>query len=342
MDSLIIEIKLQKEYLQKEEVNTLYFGGGTPSLLANNELQVIFDELSKRFRFSTNAEITLEANLDDLDKEKLNALFRSPINRLSIGIQSFNDKDLVYLNRAHTSKQAKESVLMAKDVGFENISVDLIYGIPGLSNKSWINNLDTFFDLDVPHLSAYALTVEKKTALDVLIRKKKVEAVDEQSIVSHFNLLNRRISQEGFVQYEISNYCREPYYSEHNRNYWFQKPYLGLGPSAHSYNGSSRQWNEASIKKYVESLQKGQLSFEDETLTEHQQFNEYIMTSLRTMWGIDVNYIGNRFGTEIAFSFQKSMESNIQDGKVFKDLNFFKLTDKGKLFADGIASELFL
>ncbi|MEZ5197812.1 MAG: radical SAM family heme chaperone HemW [Bacteroidales bacterium] len=340
--ALLKEIKLQKDYLGTEEVNTIYFGGGTPSLLSNEELKRIFDALSNAFNINSAAEITLEANPDDLDLAKLKELKNSAVNRLSIGIQSFRDQDLNYLNRIHSSQQARLSVLNAQHVGFDNISLDLIYGIPGMSDEDWQSNLETFFSFDVPHLSAYALTVEPKTALDVLIRKKKMKPVDEQTIVSQFQLLVKKAIEKDFVHYEISNFCKVPFFSAHNKNYWFRQTYLGLGPSAHSFSGSTRQWNVSSVSKYSESIQKDKLPFESESLSIHQQYNEYVMTSLRTLWGADIDYILLTFGMETARHFQKFVNLYIKDGRIIQKENIFTLSDYGKLFADGIASELFL
>ncbi len=336
------EIELQKHYLEGETIETIYFGGGTPSLLKGDEINEIFGEINKHYRVSSDAEITLEANPDDLDRDTLKMLCNSPVNRLSIGVQSFFDDDLNYLNRVHSSDQALEAVKKAREAGFQNISIDLIYGIPTLNEKKWLSNLETFYTLGITHLSAYALTVEPKTALDVMIRKNRMQAVDEQMMIRHFKLLMDFMKEKNYLHYEISNFCQGTFYSKHNRSYWSGEKYLGLGPSAHSFNKESRKWNISSISGYLKALEMKTIPADIEYLTIPQKYNEYIMTSLRTMWGADYSVIQEKFGEKIAQNFQDNIQKYILSKKIENTENAYFLTDEGKLFADGIAADLFL
>ena len=342
LEALLHEIDLQTNYLNSEAIETIYFGGGTPSLLSAMEINQIIDKLAKVHSIIQEPEITLEANPDDLGKEKIAALNNTPINRLSIGVQSFFDQDLKYLNRVHTAEEALTSVKLASDSGFSNLSIDLIYGIPTLTEENWQRNLKTFFSMNLPHLSAYALTVEPKTALDLLISRNKMKPVEEEVVVSHFNRLMVAMKDQGYVHYEISNFCREPHFSKHNLSYWSGKKYLGLGPSAHSFDGLSRQWNVPNISEYIQATGNHKISAEIENLSENQLYNEYILTSLRTMWGTDLALIESRFGQKFLTHFLMLIEKFLHNNKVvYKDGNYC-LTDEGKLFADGIASELFI
>lgn len=337
------EIVLQKDYLGGEVINTIYFGGGTPSLLSQSELMRIVDDLHQYHTISSDAEITLEANPDDLTNTKLKDLKNTPINRLSIGIQSFYEEDLKLMNRAHTSKEALRVVKDAQDNEFSNITIDLIYGIPSLSNKNWASNLQTAFDLEVKHISAYCLTVEPKTALAHLVKEGKIKNVDDQHSAEQFEIMLHEMRKNNFEQYEISNFCKDDCYSKHNSNYWLKKTYLGLGPSAHSYNGTSRQWNVSNNAIYIQSLASlSNKRFEEETLTTPQQYNEYILTSLRTKWGTDLNYIETKFGSEYLSYCLQEVDAYINSGNVKKENNTLFLTDKGKLIADKIASDLFI
>ena len=342
------EIELQKEYLLpvsnaglQHEINTIYFGGGTPSLLSQIELMDIFDSLNKHFKISSDAEITLEANPDDLTTKKIKEFKDTPINRLSIGIQSFYDGDLKLLNRAHNSKEALSAVKASQDKGFENITIDLIYGIPTLTNEKWKNNLRTAFDLDVKHISSYCLTVETKTALAHMVKEGKIKNVDEQQSAEQFEIMLDEMHKNNFAQYEISNFCKDNFFSRHNSNYWLKETYLGLGPSAHSYDENSRQWNISNNALYIQSLEKNKLNFEKETLTISQHYNEYILTSLRTMWGTDLKYIEERFGKDYLTYCLNEATKHIDTGDILNKKNKLFLTDKGKLFADKIASNLF-
>lgn len=339
--ALIKEIELRQHYLAGENIETIYLGGGTPSLLDYDMLMMVFDKLQKTYVISANAEITIEANPDDLDVIKINDLKRSPVNRISIGIQSFFDEDLKYLNRIHTASQAESSVKCSQDAGFENISIDLIYGIPTLTDEKWDENLCIAFSLHVPHISAYGLTVEPKTALETLIRKRKTTAVDEEQSARQFKILMQQMKANGFTHYEISNFCKDGFISHHNSNYWRGRKYLGLGPSAHSFDEFSRQWNTANILKYLESIDQGKIPAEKEILSETDKLNEYIMTSLRTIRGCDIDYIGKIFGSGLQNSIRKRIDKHIAANHIALTDHILTLTDEGKLFADGIAADLF-
>ncbi|MGZ3778885.1 MAG: radical SAM family heme chaperone HemW, partial [Mucilaginibacter sp.] len=287
--ALLHEIKLQKTYLDSENIETIYFGGGTPSLLSGEEINTIIDTITTIHTVTAGAEITLEANPDDLDTEKLKALRQTPVNRFSIGIQSFFDDDLAWMNRAHRSNEAESSIKRAQDAGFDNITVDLIYGYPLLTDQKWKTNLDKVFDLQVPHVSAYSMTVEPRTALAAFIKKKNQPPMNEEQSAEQFMQLMDAMISHGFEHYEISNFCKPGHYSRHNTNYWKGVKYLGIGPSAHSYNGETRQWNIANNAKYIQSLTTGIIPAEKEILSESNRLNEYIMTSLRTIWGLEIN-----------------------------------------------------
>lgn len=340
--AIINELNARKDYLKDKSINTVYFGGGTPSMLKVEEIKRVIDKIEQLFELNNDAEITLEANPDDLNKDKLLALKNeTPVNRLSMGVQSFNDIDLQYLNRVHTAKQAIHSIEKAMDVGFNNMTIDLIYGIPTLTDQRWEKNLDTFFGFGLPHLSSYALTVEPKTVLNTLIAKNRMQAVSEAQTVRHFEVLLEKTRQYDFIHYEISNFAREGYYSKHNSIYWLGGHYLGVGPSAHSFNGISRQWNVANMKQYVESEKTGTTVLEKEVLTKDQRFNEYVMTSIRTGWGCDAEHITNVFGPFYVNHLDKCILPFIKNGHIIKEGMVYLLTDKGKLHADGIAAALF-
>ncbi len=343
VEALLKEIKLRKNYLGKEIINTVYFGGGTPSMLNIDELNKIIKQLDDVFYLSDEIETTLEANPDDLNTEKIHNLKKhTSINRLSIGVQSFFDDDLLYLNRVHNSKQATDSIENAIKAGFDNITVDLIYGIPGLTEKKWRENLRTFFDLNINHLSSYSLTVEPKTALNTLINKRKLENIVEEESIRHFYILQEETDKHAFTHYEISNFAREGYYSKHNSIYWLGGHYAGFGPSAHSFNGRTRQWNVSNMKRYVESETAENIIKEKETLTIRQQYNEYVMTSLRTSWGCDTLHIKNVFGDSFVKLFEKEAAKHIFNNKLLKNASVYKLSKQAKLFADGIASDFFV
>ncbi len=342
LEALLREAELRREYLAGEIVSTIYFGGGTPSLLTSVEIAVILDRVRSLFAVTEDAEITLEANPDDVSPEKAREWAGLGINRISVGIQSFFDDDLHYLNRVHNGQQALESIRALKEAGFANLTADLIYGIPTLTDEKWKQNLEVFFSQDIPHLSAYALTVEQKTALDVLIRKGKYQPVDEIHSVGHFRILLEEAKAHDFIHYEISNFAREGHYSRHNSLYWLGGRYLGLGPSAHSFDGHSRQWNVSNLGKYNELKDYQSFIKGKEVLTPVQRYNEYVMTSLRTIWGCDTVHIENVFGLEWKNEFLRGVEKFIGRNHLRREGTRFFLTDEGKLFADGISSDLFL
>jgi oxygen-independent coproporphyrinogen-3 oxidase len=337
-DALLKEIRLQKDYLDNETVETIYIGGGTPSLLEIEDLRMIIEHVKLVFRITPDAEITLEANPDDITEQKLIDWKTIGINRLSIGIQSFFEEDLQWMNRAHTAQQATDNLQLAKEF-FENITIDLIYGTPQLTNEKWKQNVDTAIALDIPHLSCYALTVEPRTPLDKMIRQHRSAAINPDQQSEQFLLLMQWMEEAGYEHYEISNFARPGSRSRHNSSYWSTGPggqgkkYLGLGPSAHSFNGVSRQWDIANNHRYIESINKGIIPFEKEELTPTQQLNEYIMTSLRTLEGIHIEIAGEAL-------IEKS-KKYIDAGLMKREKNSLVLTREGKLLADGIAAELF-
>ncbi len=341
ISNLVREINMQKNYLGKDLVNTIYLGGGTPSLLDTSEIGLILNAVQSRFTVSNEVEITLEANPDDVNKQWVKEIKNTDINRLSLGVQSFFDDDLAYLNRVHSAEDAKSAIDILQDAGLSNITIDLIYGIPGLSQAKWEQNLDTFFAFDIPHLSAYALTVEEKTALYVKIKNKKAVSPDESAMVDQFKTLLSLTEDKEYIHYEISNFAKEGHYSRHNSIYWTGGHYLGLGPSAHSYNGFSRRWNKPSMKAWLDLEAYYNESFEEEVLTGDQRYNEYVMTSLRTIWGCDLDIVKQEFGDEYASMLLMGAQKFINDNSMILNGNSLFLTPKGKLFADGISAELF-
>ncbi|MCD6112338.1 MAG: radical SAM family heme chaperone HemW [Bacteroidales bacterium] len=342
LNALYKEIQLRKNYLDNENIKTIYFGGGTPSILSAKEIESIIIKIKKYHQVDDDAEITLEANPDTLSYEKLKAYKNIGINRLSIGIQSFNDKDLKYLHRIHDSKKAIQAIENAKKADFDNFSIDLIYGIPTLNNKSWEYNLQKTFDFQIPHISAYSLTVEPQTPLSHLIKSKKILSVDDAQSIEHFNILSKMMMQNNYQHYEISNFCKKDFYSKHNTNYWIGEKYLGLGPSAHSYNKISRQWNLNNIKKYIENINDKKPFSQEEKLTLTQKYNEYILVSLRTMWGIDLNFIKNNFDEKFLRDIKLQIQKHLKDDYLKIENNHIFLTEKGKLFTDAITSDLFV
>ncbi len=334
------EAVLQKDYLS-EPIETIYFGGGTPSLLSIHQLQKVMDILQSEYQIAVNAEITIETNPDDFEEEKLEAWKKMGINRLSIGIQSFFEADLQWMNRAHNASQADSCIRMAKDAGFDNITIDLIYGTPTLTDEAWKENVDKALSLGIDHISCYALTVEPKTGLEKMIQQKKIEAVDPDKQARHFSLLMQWLAEAGFDHYEISNFSKPGKKSKHNSNYWNGVDYLGLGPSAHSFNGRSRQWNIANNALYIQSLAKDQVPFELEILSSMEQLNEYIMTSLRTMEGLSLETVSRKWSEkELHQIIEIAQKPILQGYMILKDKNLI-LTNAGKLMADGIASDLF-
>ena len=342
--ALLKEIQLQSanNYLQNQSIETIYLGGGTPSLLSNQEVKTIIDAIHQVFLVNPLAEITLEANPDDVSVEKLIGWKTSGVNRLSIGIQSLFDEDLQWMNRAHTSTEAKQVIQKARVAGFETFTVDLIYGTPGLSDDKWKKNLDWVLQQDISHLSCYALTVEEKTPLFKQISQHQKQDIDPEQQRRQFLFLMDYMQQAGFEHYEISNFAKPGHRSKHNSSYWHGTHYLGLGPSAHSFNGTSRQWNVANNQQYIQSLQQGLVPFEKEELTATQQFNEYIMTSLCLMEGCDLHFVQEKFGPEKASQLQQESMLFQQKNWLIEKNNHLILIREGKLFADRIASDLFL
>ncbi|WP_160712403.1 radical SAM family heme chaperone HemW [Chitinophaga solisilvae] len=340
--ALLKEIVLQKDYLSGETVQTIYFGGGTPSLLTVAELQQLLAALRSTFPVAADAEITLEANPDDLDSGRLESLRDAGINRLSIGIQSFHEADLRWMNRAHNSEQALRCITDAQKVGFRNITIDLIYGGPTLTDEGWQENVAQTIALGIPHISCYALTVEPGTALDHFISKKKMEPTDPDKAARHFELLMQWLEAAGFEHYEISNFGKPGWHSRHNSSYWQGQQYLGLGPSAHSFNGHSRQWNIANNAQYIRSLAAGKVPSELETLTTAMQFNEYIMTSLRTAAGCNLEWVAEKFSAPQSSQLLASSQPFISKGWMEQKGETLRLTKAGRLFADGIAADLFI
>jgi oxygen-independent coproporphyrinogen-3 oxidase len=341
VEALLKEMSLRKEYLDGEKIHSIYFGGGTPSLLSKEELKLIFDALYNLFDIDENAEITLEANPDDLNFEKLQVLKNSPVNRLSIGIQSFREEDLLFMNRAHNAKEAYSVVTSCRAMGFDNLSIDLIYGTPGLSDEAWKENLQIAFDLGVSHISSYALTVEEKTALYQQIKTGLTSPVDEVQSADQFKILMSEMLKNGYEQYEISNFCLPGHYSRHNSSYWKKDKYLGLGPSAHSFHGDSRLWNVANNAIYIKSINAGELPFEEEVLSAIDAYNEYVMTSLRTVWGCDTKQIKKDFSEELASYFVEEAKTYLLKGYLEETSGVYYLSQSGKLLADRIASDLF-
>lgn len=343
INALINEIRLKKDYLENDPVETIYFGGGTPSILNIKELLSITGAIYKTFKVIKNAEITLEANPDDLSKKYLNNLKNyTAINRLSIGIQSFYDEDLKLMNRRHDSMQALQSVKLSQEAGFANISIDLIYGLPGMTSKKWYSNLLQVFNLNVQHISAYHLTFEPGTVFNKLLNEGKLTPIPEEESMEQYELLLDVSKTRGFVHYEISNFALEDYFSQHNSNYWKQKKYLGIGPSAHSYNIASREWNIADNKKYIEGINSGKPMIETETLDTKSKYNDYILTSLRTMWGADINYIRESFGSEYGEFILNKSKTFSEDNIILQDNNILRLTPRGQFISNYIISELII
>jgi len=339
--ALLMEIELRKSVFENQSIESIYLGGGTPSLLNASELTLIFEKLASSFSISPDAEITLEANPDDLTFEKIQELKTTPVNRLSIGIQSFRDADLKFMNRAHTSSEALSSINMCKEAGFNNLTIDLIYGTPGMDENAWLENLQIAFKLNIPHISSYALTVEEKTALHYQILANKTPELDEHQSALQFEMLMAEMKNNGYEQYEISNFCKPNSYSRHNSSYWKKDNYLGLGPSAHSFLGDKRLWNVSNNGKYIKSLEKGILPLQEECLTVRDRYNEYVMTSLRTKWGCSLQVIETDFSLEFANYFKEEIKSYVVQGYVNLEMEVYYLTESGKLLADRIASDLF-
>lgn len=340
--AIMQELELQRDYLQTQTLSTIYFGGGTPSLLSAEEINHITDTIGRLYNLDGLQEVTIETNPDDLTQAYIKSLRNTIVNRFSIGVQSFFDSDLIYMNRAHNASEADYAIKASQDAGFTNITIDLIYGTPGLSDENWKQNLRTVNQLGIPHLSSYALTVEEGTALHHNITKKKATPVNNTQSAKQFEILMDETEKMGFEHYEISNLAKEGHRAIHNTSYWEGKPYLGIGPSAHSYDDKTRRWNIANNALYMKSiLTENKLNFEEEVLTPEESLNEYIMTSLRTIWGLDMNHVANKWGSDYANQIEQQVSKFIeQEQAMYKEQNI-TLTKQGKLFADHIASELF-
>ncbi len=342
VEAILKELDLQQGYLKGEEIQSIYFGGGTPSLLETKELEQIFSNIHRLHRVAPDAEITLEANPDDLTPAKLRDLKNyTPVNRLSIGIQSFADVDLRWMNRAHNSVHARACLDDAIGMGFHDLTIDLIYGSPTTPDEQWAENLRLAFEYDIPHLSCYCLTVEDGTALGTFVRRGQQPPVDEDRAARQFETLMESAAKKGYEHYEISNFAKPGRYARHNTNYWRSESYLGLGPSAHSFDGVSRQWNVANNAQYINALATGNVPFEREVLTPEQVYNEYVMTSLRTMWGVDLEKI-RAMGPGFVQHFETSSQPFLVSGDLEKSGENYRLSRAGKLLADRVAMELFL
>ena len=338
---LVKEIELRKKALNNQIVETIYFGGGTPSMLSAKEISLLIAAVYKHHTVVASPEITLEANPDDLSEEKIIELSHTPINRLSIGVQSFFEKDLKLMNRAHSSSEAHTSLEIATRY-FENISIDLIYGIPGLTHEEWQQNIQTALGFNVSHISSYALTVEPKTALEKLIKKGKIEKVDDVLAQEQFFILRDLLEKANFVHYELSNFGKENYFSKNNTAYWLGKSYLGIGPSAHSFDGKQRSWNVRNNTQYMKEIELNKLPIESEVLSVTDRYNEYVMTGLRTIWGVSLEKIKTDFGSKYVTYIQTESEKYIQQKLLYVEANTLKTTKEGAFLVDGIAAHLFL
>ena len=337
---------INKEINQKalgfnDKISTIYFGGGTPTVLTEKELNTIIENILKKFDVEKNIEITVEANPDDLTETKISSLSNSVINRISIGVQSFIDKELKSMNRAHDSKKAIKSIEMAKKY-FQNISIDLLYGLPDSTLESCNHNLDLIQKFDLNHISAYALTIEPKTALQSYLKKSIIEMPDEQLVYDQFKLINERLTKTGFINYEVCSFAQKDFFSQNNSAYWLRKKYIGIGPSAHSFDGNFRSWNISNNKKYIDHINQGLSYFKKEKLTRIDHYNEYIMTGLRTIWGISTEYIESNFNANFKNYFLEKIQKHIVQKNVKIKNNVYLTTNSGRFLADGIASDLFL
>lgn len=342
----LISALLKELELRKSEINspleTIYFGGGTPSILSDIELEKIFNKIEQHFDIQQDAEITLEANPDDLNAAKVESIRQLPINRFSIGVQSFFDEDLKLMNRAHSSQEAESSIKRIQDSGFENITIDLIYGSPTTTDKMWKSNLLKTIDLQIPHISSYALTVEPKTLLQHQIKTRKWNQIDDEKQENQFNTLVEILTKNGFDHYEISNFGKPHFHSKHNSAYWLGKPYVGIGPSAHSFDLQTRSWNVANNSLYIKSLEKNNISRETEILSESDRLNELTMIGLRTSYGIDLKKIKSEFSEEIFMIWKENLAPLIADKHLIQQENTIYLSPKYRFFADGIAAEMFI
>ena len=331
----------QKARLSNEKISTIYFGGGTPSILDVKQINSIINKIYQEFKVEENAEITLEANPDDLKINKVIDLSKTKINRLSIGVQSFIDRELKSMNRAHDSKKAMKSLELSKKY-FDNISIDLIYGVPDSTLETWAYNLEVTMGFDVNHVSTYALTIEPKTALESFVRKLIVDMPKEGLIYKQYNLINEKLEPRGFINYEVCSFAKENFFSKNNSAYWLRKKYIGIGPSAHSFDGKSRSWNISNNKKYVEHINDGRSYHKREELTTIDQYNEYVMTGFRTIWGVSTEFLETNFNLKFKHYFIEKIQKHIDQKNIVLNDNVYTTTNKGRFLADGIASDLFL
>ena len=341
LQSMIREIQLRYEQWPAREIETIYFGGGTPSILKVEEILDLIHTIYRYFKVSKAVEITLEANPDDLGEEKLEELATAGINRLSIGIQSFFDEDLRLMNRVHSAREAQLCLDNARKL-FDNISIDLIYGIPNMSNERWMQNIQIALNFGIPHISSYALTVEPRTALKSLIEKGEIPDINEEVTEQQFIILQEKLDARGLIHYEISNFGKPGYFSKNNTAYWQGKPYLGIGPSAHSYDGDTRYWNVRNNAKYIRALNNDQLAMETETLSTTDRYNEYVMTGLRTIWGVSLRHLTKDFGERYRKYLEAQADRFLKDHLLYLDDDVMRVTKKGKFLVDGIASHLFM
>jgi oxygen-independent coproporphyrinogen-3 oxidase len=340
--ALLKEAELRREYTGSQKISTIYIGGGTPSVLPASALKVILNGIFRIYDVGNDSEITVEINPDDVTREYLDQLKETQVNRISVGIQSWKDEDLKFMNRRHTSSQAARALEDIFSAGYENVGIDLIYGIPGMTSSAWLSNLDFSFRFNIRHLSAYHLTIEPGTLFGKMMEKGLLSEIDEEESSLQFNLLVEKASEAGFIHYEISNFGKPGFFSIHNSNYWKQVNYLGLGPSAHSFNGYSRQWNVRDVKKYMKAIESGNPMFEREELNKRTRFNEYLMTSLRTMWGIDLDYVEEMFDKE-GYDYIVNLSGKLIDyGLMRQDKKTLVLTNQGQMISDNIISELML
>jgi len=340
IESICKEIIYRKDYLAHQTIETVYFGGGTPSLLTKNEFEKILNTIQNTFNISVDLEFTVEANPDDINEHNLKDWKDIGVNRLSIGLQSFREEDLRWMNRAHNSTEALNCVSMAQKAGFDNLSVDLIYGLPNLSTEDWKKNIQHVIDMKVPHVSAYCLTVEEKTSLHQMVKNNKIKPATEDEQSDQFNLLIETLAENGLEQYEISNFSKPGKHSVHNSNYWFGKHYLGIGPSAHSFNGASRSWNISNNQQYIKKITNNEKWDEIEVLSKANQFNELLMVGLRTKFGVNIKKLKEILPFSIAF--QNTLNTFIANEWVVEEEENLRLTKEGRLKADYIASELFV
>ena len=340
VESVIKEMALRKDYIEGEEIETIYFGGGTPSLLSATDFRDLFEAIQQTFIIKEKAEITLEANPDDITESSVKNLCKLPFNRVIMGVQSFNDNDLHFLNRRHDSREAHQAIKLWKENDIHNISIDLIYGLPGQTIEAWIANINEALTLDIPHISAYMLTYEKGTPLYRMLQAGKIKPADDDLSLAFFSTLIKMLTTAGFTHYEISNFARQEFFSQHNSSYWTGKKYLGLGPAAHSYNGKNRQWNVASLPKYIEGIKNNKPITNGEILNLFTCYNDYIVTRMRTRWGIKLSDLQKLFGDNLKNYFLKTAQPYIKEQFLIQNEDTIKLSERGTFISDGIMSDL--